>query len=87
VSGYAYLTVLEPYSRIVTGTYMNKSRFPSEPALLESAARLSNLSLSGERAAQLVPAMDGVFQLLDALHQAPLAETAPAFAFKARWEA
>jgi hypothetical protein len=66
---------------------MNKPRFPSEPALLAAAARLSNLPLSGERVAQLVPAMDGVFQLLDALHQVPLAETAPAFAFKVTWEA
>jgi hypothetical protein len=30
--------------------------------------------------------MDGVFQLLDALNQAALGETAPAFAFRANWE-
>lgn len=66
---------------------MAKSRFPSDAALLEAAARLVNLPLSAERAVQLVPAMDGVFQLLDALDQRTLGETAPAFAFNAKWEA
>jgi len=67
--------------------HMSQRRPPSDPALLEAAARLANLPLSPERAAQLVPAMDGVFQMLDALDQGALGETAPAFAFRARWEA
>jgi hypothetical protein len=54
--------------------------------LLEAAARLANLPLTPARAAELVPSMDGVFQLLDALNQAALGETAPAFAFRANWE-
>ena len=64
---------------------MFKPRCPVDSALLESAARLANLPLSAERAVQLVPAMDGVFQLLDTLDQSSLGETAPAFAFRASW--
>ena len=65
---------------------MSQSRVPPDAALLEAAARLANLPLSPERAAQLVPAMDGVFQMLDALNQGALGETAPAFAYRAKWE-
>ena len=65
---------------------MLKPRCPTDPALLEAAARLANLPLTPARAEELVPAMDGVFQLLDALNQAALGETAPAFAFRANWE-
>jgi hypothetical protein len=61
-------------------------RVPTDPKLLEAAARLADLPLSSERIAQLVPAMDGFFQLLDALHQCDPGETAPAFAFRAKWE-
>lgn len=66
---------------------MPRFRYPSDPALLEAAARLANLPLTPQRAAQLVPAMDGVFQMLDALDQGALGETPPAFAFHAKWEA
>lgn len=62
------------------------SRVPTDPALLEAAARLAELSLSPERIAQLVPAMDGFYTLLDALNQGDLGETPPAFAFRAKWE-
>lgn len=58
----------------------------ADPALLEAAARLAGLSLSSERAEQIAPFMDGVFQWLDALDQSALGETPPAFAYRARWE-
>jgi hypothetical protein len=58
-----------------------------DPPLLQAAARLARLPLSDDRAAALLPALDGVFQMLAALDQASLGETAPAFSFKARWEA
>jgi len=59
----------------------------SDADLLIAAARLADLPMTPERAAQLVPAMNGVLQLLDALNQGALQETAPAFAFRAGWEA
>ena len=62
------------------------SRIPTDPKLLEAAARLADLPLSAERIAQLVPAMDGFYALLDPLHRSDPGETAPAFAFRARWE-
>lgn len=62
------------------------SRVPTDPQTLEAAARLAGLSLSPERIAQLVPAMDGFYTLLDALDRGDLGETAPAFAFRASWE-
>ena len=65
---------------------MLKPRCSTDPALLEAAARLANLPLTPARAEELVPAMDGVFQLLEALNQAALGEIAPAFAFRANWE-
>ncbi len=65
---------------------MSKPRCPTDPALIESAARLASLPLTPARAVELAPAMDGVFQLLDALNQAELGETAPAFSFHAHWE-
>jgi hypothetical protein len=61
-------------------------RVPADPALLEAAARLSDLPLSPERIRELVPAMDGFYAMLDALHATDLGETAPAIAFRAKWE-
>ena len=61
-------------------------RVPTDPALLEAAARLADLDLSPERIAQLVPAMDGFYSLLDALHRCEPGETPPAIAFRAKWE-
>lgn len=62
------------------------SRTPVDPALLQAAARLSDLPLDAERIAQLVPAMDGFYALLDPLHRDELGETPPAIAFRAKWE-
>jgi hypothetical protein len=60
-------------------------RVPTDPKLLEAAARLADLDLSPERIAQLVPAMDGFYALLDALHRGEPGETPPAIAFRAQW--
>lgn len=65
---------------------MTSLRLPTDQALVVAAARLADLPLSSERAAQLVPVMDGVFQLLDALDPGTLQETAPASAFRASWD-
>ena len=40
---------------------MSKTRFPTDAALLEAAARLANLPLPAKRPAELVPAMDVSF--------------------------
>lgn len=61
------------------------SRLLSDTPLLEAAARLANLPLTTQRAEQLIPVMDEVFQILDALEQLSLGEAAPAFAYQANW--
>ena len=61
------------------------ARIPTDLQLIETAARIANLPLTPARAKELVPVMDGIYGLLDALDQANLGETAPAFAFKAKW--
>jgi hypothetical protein len=66
---------------------MPNSRVPTDAGLLEAAARLANLPLSAERAGALLPAVDGVFALLDTLDRRGLGETAPAFGFQAKWGA
>ena len=62
-----------------------RSRVPTDPQTLEAAARLAGLELSPDRIAQLVPAMDGFYALLDPLHGTELGDTPPAIAFHARW--
>jgi hypothetical protein len=62
------------------------ARIPVDPPLLEMAARLANLEVTPERAKELVPVMTGIFAMLDALDPSTLGETAPAAAFRARWE-
>jgi hypothetical protein len=57
-----------------------------DAALLEAAARLANLPMPAGRAAELVPAMDGVFAMLDSLDQGSLGETPPSAAYNAAWE-
>lgn len=54
--------------------------------MIEAAAKIADLPLSPERTAELVPAMDGFYALLDALHQGELGETPPAIAFRAAWD-
>lgn len=60
-------------------------RTPTDTSLLEAAAKLADLPLEAERLAQLVPAMDGFYALLDVLHGTELGETPPAIAFHASW--
>jgi Asp-tRNA(Asn)/Glu-tRNA(Gln) amidotransferase C subunit len=47
---------------------------------------LANLPLTAQRAEQLVPVMDDIFQMLDSLEQLSLGEAAPAFAYLAKWK-
>lgn len=61
-------------------------RIPTDPKSLAAAARLAGLTLSPDRIAQLMPAMDNFYGLLDALDRADFDETPPAFAFRAKWE-
>lgn len=60
-------------------------RIPADVSLIEAAAKLADLTLDPERAAQLVPAMDGFYALLDALHGTEFGDTPPAIAFRASW--
>jgi hypothetical protein len=60
-------------------------RTPADASLIEAAAKLADLTLDPERAAQLVPAMDGFYALLDPLHGTELGDTPPAIAFRASW--
>lgn len=62
------------------------ARTPTNAPMIEAAAKIADLPLSPERIAELVPAMDGFYTLLDALHQGDLGETPPAIAFRAKWE-
>ncbi len=62
------------------------TRLPTDPQLLAAAARLSDIEPTPDRLAELVPAMNEFYALLDALHRDELGETAPAIAFRARWE-
>ena len=60
-------------------------RTPVDASLIEAAAKLADLPLDPERVAQLVPAMDGFYALLDVLHGSELGDTPPAIAFHASW--
>jgi hypothetical protein len=62
------------------------ARPPVDSQRLETAARLAGLELTSDRAQELLPAMSGVFAMLDALDAPGLGETAPAAAFQAQWE-
>lgn len=62
-----------------------KTRPPSDKVLILAAARLANLPLTAQRAEQLAPIMDDIFQMLDALGQLSLGEAAPACAYQAKW--
>ena len=61
-------------------------RTPVTADLVAMAARIGGLEPGAERLAQLAPAMDGFYTLLDALHRDELGETPPAFAFQADWD-
>ena len=61
-------------------------RTPTSAGTLATLAGHARLELSPERAAALAPALDGVLDLLDSLDAVKLGETAPAFAYRAKWE-
>ena len=61
-------------------------RTPTNAGTLTTLAGNARLELSPERAAALVPALNGVLELLDSLDEVKLGETAPAFAYRAKWE-
>ena len=60
-------------------------RTPVDPATVITLARAARLQLSQARAEELAPTMDVVFGLLDRLDEVALGETAPAFAYQAKW--
>jgi hypothetical protein len=60
-------------------------RTSTDTSLVEAAAKLADMALDPARAAQLVPAMDGFYALMDVLHSTELGETPPAIAFHASW--
>lgn len=59
------------------------NRTPVDPDLLAAAARLAGVQIAPARNAQLMPAMNEFYQLLDTLHRGDLDETPPAIAFRA----
>ncbi len=60
-------------------------RTSTDTSLVEAAAKLADMPLDPARAAELVPAMDGFYALMDVLHSTELGETPPAIAFHASW--
>ena len=61
-------------------------RTPTNADVVAGAARHSRLDLEPERASALAPVLDGILELLDSLDEVELQETAPAFAYRAKWE-
>jgi Asp-tRNA(Asn)/Glu-tRNA(Gln) amidotransferase C subunit len=60
-------------------------RTPVDAATVITLARAARLQLSQARAEELASSMDAVFDLLDRLDEVALGETAPAFAYQAKW--
>lgn len=61
-------------------------RTPTDSDIVSVLAKHARLDLAPERAAELAPALDGILDLLDSLDDVKLGETAPAFAYRAKWE-
>jgi Asp-tRNA(Asn)/Glu-tRNA(Gln) amidotransferase C subunit len=61
-------------------------RVPTDAEIVSILAKHARLDLTPTRAAELAPALDGILELLDALDDVKLGETAPAFAYRAKWE-
>jgi Asp-tRNA(Asn)/Glu-tRNA(Gln) amidotransferase C subunit len=49
-------------------------------------ARAARLNLSADHLEVIVPALEGIYALINTLDAFPLGETPPATAFDARWE-
>jgi hypothetical protein len=60
-------------------------RTPVDLATVVTLARAARLQLGQARAEELAGTMDVVFGLLDRLDEVALGETAPAFAYRAKW--
>ncbi len=63
---------------------MNRSPVTKEE--IATLAKAARLDLTEDRTQLLAETMDGIFQLLDSLNGVELGETAPAFAYRAKWE-
>ena len=61
-------------------------RTPTSSDIVSVLAKHARLDLTPKRAADLAPALDGILDLLDSLDEVKLGETAPAFAYRAKWE-
>lgn len=64
----------------------HSKRTPATADTVLAVARHARLEITDQRAAELAPALDGILELLDSLDAVELGETAPAFAYKAKWE-
>jgi Asp-tRNA(Asn)/Glu-tRNA(Gln) amidotransferase C subunit len=60
-------------------------RTPLDAVTVVTLARAARLQLSQARSEELAHTMDVVFGLLDPLDDVALGETAPAFAYQAKW--
>ncbi len=62
---------------------MDRSKLTTQD--IAALAKSARLDLSEERIAVQTEVMPGIFQMLDALDEVPVGETAPAFAYRAKW--
>jgi len=53
---------------------------------VKTACRLADSPTTDRRAEELVPVVDGVYQLLDSLHRSPLGDTPLPTNFDASWK-
>jgi len=60
-------------------------RTPVSKQEIATLAKAARLDLPEDRAQLMAETMDGIFQLLDSLDGVELGETAPAFAYRAKW--
>lgn len=61
------------------------SRSPLDDATLATLGEFAELDLSAERRSVLGPALDGLLQQLDVLHDIDVGETPPLHSFDPRW--
>jgi aspartyl/glutamyl-tRNA(Asn/Gln) amidotransferase C subunit len=61
-------------------------RIPVTKEEVAALAKTARLDLAEDRTQLMAETMEGIFQLLDSLDEVELGETAPAFAYRAKWE-
>jgi Asp-tRNA(Asn)/Glu-tRNA(Gln) amidotransferase C subunit len=61
-------------------------RIPVAKEEIPTLAKAARLDLAEDRTQIVAETMDGIYQLLDSLDGVELGETAPAFAYRAKWE-